>query len=301
MQVMQIIEDHRYELPQIFRFYDRPRQLANEPGVDRLCAAHDLAYDFDQRVPVSQPQGIGFGQRLLDGYVALAGALVRPDENVPQELDAIELIDRQGAVRVRLLGHVHERERREVVLDQRDVGAEARDALVDVVERLQVGNVHHQEESLLERIAGGVALLKNDTEVFLDPLRYGQRVKDTPADFHDLCAQATRSVGIRQQVLRQQRVQIKKRVKVEADFLRLLDQHFNRRLMVQDHLRFAPILAFRGVPKLDQVLGIEAAVGVAFETARCPREIDQQAVQNVARIGSCRTFHKRRAAYCVQM
>ncbi|MNC90629.1 hypothetical protein D3C83_67510 [compost metagenome] len=68
---------------------------------------------------------------------------------------------------------------------------------------MQVGDVHHQEESLLERVAYGVRLVEYEPKIFLDLLGDGQRVKDTATDVNDRGAQAARRIGIRQQVFRQ--------------------------------------------------------------------------------------------------
>jgi len=56
--------------------------------------------------------------------------------------------------------------------------------------------------------------------------------------------------------------------------------------VVQDHLRIAPVFAFWGLAKLDQVLRVKAGVGVAFEPARCPRQVNEQASQNIASMGA---------------
>jgi hypothetical protein len=73
-----------------------------------------------------------------------------------------------------------------------------------------------------------------------------------------------------------------KKVSVEADFLGVFDEHLDGRLVVEDHLRLAMILAFRGMSKFDEILGFQPAVGVALEPAGCPGEVDHQAVEDVA-------------------
>lgn len=42
--------------------------------------------------------------------------------------------------------------RTQVVLDERDIGGQTRDALVHILEGLQVRQMYHHEERLLERI-----------------------------------------------------------------------------------------------------------------------------------------------------
>jgi len=81
-------------------------------------------------------------------------------------------------------------------------------------------------------------------------------------------------------------VQILQGVAVEADVLRLLDQHLDRRLVVEDHLRLELILALGSLSELDQVLGVEQAVGIALQAAGGPGQVDQQAVEDLPRIGA---------------
>jgi len=99
----------------------------------------------DQR-PATQSEQIGLAQRLAHRRVPRAGALVRPDEHVAQQLDAIQLVDGEHAVDIGTLRNVHEGQRAEVPADQRNVCREAGYALVDVLETPQIGNVHEREE-----------------------------------------------------------------------------------------------------------------------------------------------------------
>src|SRR3546814_1578863 len=69
--------------------------------------------------------------------VALARAFVGPGEDIAQQFDSIELIHAEGALDVQVVRHVHERQRRQVVANQWNIGSQSRSTLVDVVERLQ--------------------------------------------------------------------------------------------------------------------------------------------------------------------
>jgi hypothetical protein len=82
-------------------------------------------------------------------------------------------VDADQAVDVHALRNVDERQRYEIALDERDVGGKSRGALVHVDERLQIGNLRHQEEGLLEWIANGSCFLQQGTEGLGDQLRNG--------------------------------------------------------------------------------------------------------------------------------
>src|SRR3546814_2567557 len=90
-------------------------------------------------------------QCLAQHGVALARAFVGPGEDIAQQFDSIELIHAEGALDVQVVRHVHERQRRQVVANQWNIGSQSRSTLVDVVERLQVRQLPHREERLLER------------------------------------------------------------------------------------------------------------------------------------------------------
>jgi hypothetical protein len=70
--------------------------------------------------------------------------------------------------------------------------------------------------------------------------------------------------------------------------------------VVQDHLRFARVLAGGRFTVLDQALGVQPRVGVAFEFGRSPGEVDQQPPEHIARMGSCLSLRRRRFAQPTQ-
>ena len=60
--------------------------------------------------------------------------------------------------------------------------------------------------------------------------------------------------------------------------------------MVQDHLCLAGIIAIGRFAELDQPLRVQQRVGIAFETARVPGEIDQQPLVELAGVRSGRVL-----------
>lgn len=64
-------------------------------------------------------------------------------------------------------------------------------------------------------------------------------------------------------------------------------QQLDRILMVDDHLRLDDALAVRPFTQLDQPLRIQQRVGVSLQSARVPREVDQQATEDTAAVRSC--------------
>ena len=73
---------------------------------------------------------------------------------------------------------------------------------------------------------------------------------------------------------------------VEANVLRTLDQNLDGLLVVQNHLRFAPVLALRLFAEFDETRRIEQGVGVALETARVPGQVNQKPTQYPLHIGA---------------
>ena len=79
---------------------------------------------------------------------------------------------------------------------------------------------------------------------------------------------------IGEEVVGQECVEIEYCIAIEADLVSGAYQKFDSVLVVQDHLSFdvrAPLSLFA---QFDQALGVERRVGVAFEAARIPSEID---------------------------
>src|SRR3990172_4389820 len=85
-------------------------------------------------------------------------------------------------------------------------------------------------------------------------------------------------------------MQIQNRVAVEANLGGLLDQKLYRGLVIQNHLGFPSIFAFGALSQFQQALGFEQGVGVAFQTAGIPRQVDQQSAEDLTRIGPSRTL-----------
>jgi hypothetical protein len=110
---------------------------------------------------------------------------------------------------------------------------------------------------LLERIFNGSCRCEYRIEAFLDELGHFQRVK---GGFFDADGNAPQPAGrgrIRQQVIREYRVKIENRMAVKTDILRRADKKRDRVLVVEDHLRFQLVAAFRLLAELDQAPCIE--------------------------------------------
>ena len=182
-------------------------------------------------------------------------------------------------------------------MDQRDVCREAGDSLVDVLESLQVGEVHEGEESLLERVRDRSRGIQDLIEAFLDELRHFQWMVNRAFDAYRNAPQATDGLGVGQQVVREQGVQIQDGVPVEADLVGLVNEQFDGCLVVQDHLRFPRVLALGGFAQLQQTLGFQQGVGVAFQTAGVPGQVDQQAAVDRPGVGTRWVLAVGRTAY----
>ena len=63
--------------------------------------------------------------------------------------------------------------------------------------------------------------------------------------------------------------------------VRVIYEEFDRILVVDDHLRFQTVPAFRRFAEFDQPRRIQQRIGVALKAAGVPRQIDEQPVQNL--------------------
>ena len=170
-------------------------------------------------------------------------------------------------------------------------GKQTRGAFVHVGERLQVRYMHHRKEGLLEGIGHLADLLQQDVQHLVDRCGNGQRTIDAPGDIDRVPAQPAFVGGVGKQVLRKRAMQVEQRMAIELDGARVVDQQLDGALVIQDHLRFDGGSPPGHLAVPDKLEGVETGVGVAFESARSPRQIDQHPVQD----GSPRAITPRRA------
>ncbi len=123
---------------------------------------------------------------------------------------------------------------------------------------------------------------------------------DRAVDAHRDAPQPAAGLRIGEQVVCQQRMQVQNGVTIETDFVGLLDEHFDGRLVVQDHLRFQRILSLGGLAQFEQALGFEQRIGIAFQATGVPGKVNQQTAVDRACVGPGRTFAVGRAAHFEQ-
>src|SRR5208283_2456724 len=157
-----------------------------------------------------------------DGGITCRRPLIRPDEYILQQIDLVQFINAQERVGIERARHVDERQWRQIALDERDVRRQARHALVHVVERLEVRQLHHRKQRLLERVLNRGGGVEQVVEALLDQLRQFQRMESGLPDTDAHTAQPAGRARVGQEVLRQNPVKIEDRVPVKADSLRLV-------------------------------------------------------------------------------
>ena len=133
-------------------------------------------------------------------------------------------------------------------------------------------------------------------KTFFQDLGQGQRMKDLTADIDRPVTQPAAGLLIRQQIFRQQSMQVEEGERIETHLVRLFYEHFDGCLVIKDHLGFQDIFPFRRLTELDQILRVKTVIRISFQPGRSPRKIDQQPVQNFPGIRAGRTFNRRRAA-----
>ena len=247
--------------------------------------ADHVGHHLLERLPVAQPERIGLARGLPDGRIACGRALVRPHKDILEKIDAVQLVNAKDAPGVGIVRHIHERDRCEVAAEERDIGRKTRDALVHVLEGLEIWQLHHDKEGLLERILDRLGLGQQLVEAFVEHRRNIERMVDRAADADRDLANAARSCRIGQQVLRQQGMQVENGIPVEGDVLGGLHQELDGCLVIEDHLRVGGGLALGRLTGLDEALRVEQGIGVALKPAGVPRQVDEQPIENALRIG----------------
>ncbi|MCY4187027.1 MAG: hypothetical protein OXD30_00930 [Bryobacterales bacterium] len=117
-----------------------------------------LSDDLAQVVTVAQAHGIRLSQGLPDGGVGCRGLRIGPAKDISEEANVVQFADGERSLHIEGRRHVDERNGGKIRPDQGDVGREARDAPVHIVEWLQVRQVGQQEKGLLEWIPDGGCL-----------------------------------------------------------------------------------------------------------------------------------------------
>lgn len=131
---------------------------------------NDGGDNFGQGLAIAQSENIRGYKVLFDRDILLARSLVGPYKDVTQEFDAVEFVDADHGVYIGLLRNVDEGQRAQVMANKRNVGCQPGNALVHILKRLQVGQVHHQEERLLEWVLNFCGHLDDDAKQFLQSL-----------------------------------------------------------------------------------------------------------------------------------
>ena len=227
--------------------------------------------------------------------VLTRGREVAVHEHVLQQGDVVQLVHPEQPVDVLPVVSGHERQRRQPRLQQRDVGGDPRSALVDVRERLQVREVHQDEEGLLERIRNGRGLVEEHLELRGDIELVLQGQVGGTADTHGQTAQPAAEGRVVEQSVREQCVYVKEGAPIDRGLREMGDHVLDRILVIQDHQGFGPILAVGKLARLDQSLGLQDLVGIAFHARRGPRQIHQQAREDASRVGARRKLLYRRS------
>lgn len=161
--------------------------------------------------------------------------------------------------------------------------------------------MHHHEERLLERIADPVCLFQQDVQGVLDLLGRRRGTTDAFVDVDRMLADSPFVRPVGQQVFRQSTVQVHQRVAVELCLANVFDKKFDGRLVVQDHLGFDSGFATGRFPMVNEFARIETRIGISFQMARRPRQIDEQAIQYGPAVGACRCFDVSGAPHPLQL
>ena len=118
-------------------------------------------------------------------------------EDVAEQFDAVEFVYAEDAFDVERSRNLGEGKRGKIRPNQRDIRRDARQPLVDVLERLQIGELDHREEGLLEWVIDVAQPGEDPIEALLHPLRHGQGLEAGTFDSDDGRAQPPGRARIR--------------------------------------------------------------------------------------------------------
>lgn len=118
----------------------------------RPLVANNIGHQMVQLQAIAQPKRVRFSQALADQDIFPGGAFIGPDKQVTEQFNPVQLVHAQHGVDVGPIRHVDKGQRSEVVPDQRDIGPEPGNPLVDVRKRLQIGDMHQDKKRLLKGI-----------------------------------------------------------------------------------------------------------------------------------------------------
>ena len=228
---------------------------------------HHVPHEMTQRFPMQLFEWIGIAEGLPHGRVTLGRSLIGPDVDILEQVNPVQLIDAQNGVRVGRTRNAGKRQRRQVCLDERNVRRQTRNPLVNIVEGLKVRKMHHGEERLLERVMDCLRSCQHLIKAFLDQLRDFERMEGGAFNADRNPPQTPGRRLIRQEVLRQNSVEVQNRIAVEADLIRRAHKKRDGILVIENHLGFQPVPALRLFAEFDQATGIKQRVCIAFEPA----------------------------------
>ena len=86
--------------------------------------------------------------------------------------------------------YIHEGQRAQVVMNERNIRRQPRNLFIDILKRLEVRQVYCDKKCLFEWIGYGNSSIQYLTEDFIDELRHRQRLVDRFPDTDRDCAQS---------------------------------------------------------------------------------------------------------------
>ena len=113
--------------------------------------------------------------------------------------------------------------------------------------------------------------------------------------------QAPRSCLVWQEILRQNPMEIQNRIAVKTYLIGRTHKKCDSVLVIENHRGFQPVLSLCLFAEFNQTPSIEQGIGIAFESAGVPRQVDEQPVQNLFCISARRLIREIRLAHLREM
>ena len=100
--------------------------------------------------------------------ITIARLFIGPYKCVPKKLNTAQFVNTQQPINIKVFWYIHEGQRAQVVVNERNIRRQSRYPFIDVLKRLEVGQVYCDKKCLFEWIGYGNGSIKDLTEDFID-------------------------------------------------------------------------------------------------------------------------------------
>ncbi len=87
--------------------------------------------------------------------ITIARPFIGPYKYVPHNLNTVQFVNTQQPVDIKIFRYIHEGQRAQIVVNERNIRRQPRNPFIDILKRLQVRQVYYDKKCLFEWIGYG--------------------------------------------------------------------------------------------------------------------------------------------------